>query len=157
MLCPWGQARPLMAGTAALTLALYVAPQVGPMVTDLFHDLYHLTVEWGPPVLTHSDHHHDPDASGKVSLHTHVHGEGEEPHTHVALVDALLASGEDDREDAQGRDEAVSPVVEFSAHLPTDAYLPGAVGAELRFVGTAILDWTHGALYPPPVPPPRAT
>jgi len=150
-----GRDRLLATTTAALTLAFYVAPQVGPVVTDVSHELYHMTVTSGPHVLIRNEQHHDQDASRDRARSAHVHDEGVEPHTHVALVDAMLASVDDGHEDAQQRDEAVTPLVELSPHLPMATPVPHGVRVELRLVRSTALAWARSVPYPPLVPPPR--
>lgn len=81
--------------TAAVIATTYLAPALLPGLSGLSHDVFHVVAE--PATFGSGDEEH-------VHVHPHSHVEGGPVHTHVELVDVLLAAPlvEDALEDAHG-------------------------------------------------------
>ena len=131
--------------TAAVIVTTYLAPALLPGLSGLSHDVFHVVA---PPAAVSSGDH------GHVRAHPHAHVEGGPVHTHVELVDALLATPliQDAVEDHAPAPETSAPGV----------HLPAIVSPTLSFAARdsrPASDVSRSAVSlvtPPETPPPRA-
>jgi len=132
--------------TAAVIATTYLAPALLPGLSGLSHDVFHVVAQ--PAAVSSED-------DGHVHAQPHSHVEGGPVHTHVELVDALLAAPliEDALEDAH------APAPEASvpgAHLP--AIVSPTLVLSVRDFGPAsdVASSAASLITPPRTPPPRA-
>ena len=132
--------------TAAVIATTYLAPALLPGLSGLSHDVFHVVAQ--PAAVSAGDHGHE-------HAHPHAHVEGGPVHTHVELVDVLLAAPlmEDALEDAH------APAAQASApgvHLP--AIVSPTLSLVARDSGPASVESRSAVslVTPPETPPPRA-
>jgi hypothetical protein len=123
----------------------YLAPALLPGLSGLSHDVFHVVAQ--PAAVSAGDHGHE-------HAHPHAHVEGGPVHTHVELVDVLLAAPlmQDAVEDHAPAPKAIAPGV----HLP--AIISTTLSLAARDSGPAS-DTSRSAVSlvtPPETPPPRA-
>jgi len=129
---------------AAVIATTYLAPALLPGLSGLSHDVFHVVAQ--PAAVSAEDHGHE-------HAHPHAHVEGGPVHTHVELVDVLLAAPlmQDAVEDHAPAPEAIAPGVHLPAIIST-TFLPSA-----RDSGPAsdVARSAASLVTPPQTPPPR--